>query len=100
MHKRTKATAIPKRVKENVWERDHYRCIFCGQLGAPNAHVINRSQGGLGIEENIVTACPRCHEMMDNGKHSKLYRDAAKAYLTRVYGDWSEAAMRYRKGES
>lgn len=99
-HRRTKATAIPREVKQAVWERDGCACIFCGRLGAPNAHVINRSQGGRGIEQNIVTACPDCHREMDNGKKSKEYREAAKAYLSRKYEGWSAEAVVYRKGES
>lgn len=56
MHKMTKATSIPKSVKEAVYERDDGRCILCGRNnGDPVAHVIRRSQGGRGIEQNIVT---------------------------------------------
>ncbi len=62
MHKMTKATSIPKSVKEAVYERDGGRCILCGcNNGEPVAHVIRRSQGGRGIEQNIVTLCPSCH---------------------------------------
>ena len=41
-----------------VWERDNHRCIFCGKLvpyNLANSHFIKRSQGGLGIEQNIMT---------------------------------------------
>ena len=31
MHKMTKATSIPKSVKEAVYERDGGRCILCGR---------------------------------------------------------------------
>ena len=74
MHKLTKATSIPRSVKDAVWERDQHRCILCGShQGAPVAHVIRRSQGGMGIERNIVTLCPHCHREFDEGKHHKAY---------------------------
>ena len=97
--KRSKATDIPKAVKERVYERDGGRCIFCWHPGLPNAHYIGRGQGGLGIEQNIVTACARCHGELDNGKDIKTYRAIAKAYLTRVYTDWDESKLIYKKGE-
>ena len=62
--KRAKACDISKKVKDRVWERDGGRCIICGSPYAmPNSHYIRRSQGGLGIEENIVTMCLCCHNM-------------------------------------
>ena len=30
MRARTKATDIPYAVKEAVWERDNFSCIYCG----------------------------------------------------------------------
>lgn len=30
MHKKTKAVAIPTKVKKAVEERDNHQCIFCG----------------------------------------------------------------------
>lgn len=97
---RTKATEIPLKVKLNVFERDFGRCIFCGRPGAPNAHYIARSHGGLGIEENIITACARCHQEMDNGKQSLRYKDVARRYLERHYANWSEEKLIYRKGQT
>lgn len=75
MHKQTKATSIPKSVKEAVYERDGGRCILCGRNnGEPVAHVIRRSQGGRGIEQNIVTLCPSCHRAFDEGpQRTALY---------------------------
>ena len=35
--------------------------------GEPNMHYISRAQGGLGIEENVVTGCQECHHEYDNG---------------------------------
>ena len=65
MRKETKATKIPEKVKKAVWERDGGRCIVCLRPGNPWCHFIPRSQGGLGIEENIVTLCDKCHNDFD-----------------------------------
>lgn len=97
MHKRTKAVAIPQKVREAVEERDGYCCIFCGKKGQGNAHFINRSQGGLGIEENLVTACWPCHSAMDNGQAGKLYRMQAEEYLKSKYPDWDKSKLVYDK---
>lgn len=102
MHKRTKATGIPLRVKAAVIRRDGSCCIFCGkyQMHPDMAHYIGRAHGGLGIEENLVTACRKCHEEMDNGKHRQIYREIARERLTSVYADWDEDRIVYRKGET
>lgn len=100
-HKQTKATEIPKKVKEDVWKRDKHKCIFCGrnvEVFYANAHFIPRSAGGLGIEENIFTACENCHREQDNGKNSKVYDKKAEKYLKSIYGDkWNKKKLVYKK---
>ena len=98
--KRAKACDISKRVKDIVWERDGHRCIICGSYQAmPNSHYIRRSQGGLGIEENIVTMCQRCHRMYDQGPERKLIATYTERYLRRNYPDWNPEKLIYKKGE-
>ena len=94
--KRSRATDIPQAVKKIVYERDGGRCIFCGAPGQPNAHIISRAHGGLGVEENIVTVCFECHYRMDNSPDRYLYLDAAKTYIRSKYGLWEDRV--YRKG--
>lgn len=97
-HRRTKATDIPKKVKDKVAIRDDNKCVICGKTGIPNAHYIKRSQGGLGIEQNIVTLCPSCHYEEDFGKNSKEYQEKIKEYLQTYYGDnWKEKDLIYSK---
>lgn len=96
--KRTKACEIPKEVREKVEIRDNHCCIFCGSPEARGeAHFINRSQGGLGIEENIVTACRNCHREMDNGLNTKVYRSIAEEYLRSKYPNWNKSKLVYSK---
>lgn len=97
--KRSKACDIPQTIKKKVWERDGARCIVCGSPNAmPNAHYIGRAQGGLGVEQNIVTLCQRCHQSYDNTPQRPVYREYIKNYLQGIYGaDWDESELVYKK---
>lgn len=97
MHKRTKACAISKKTKERVFERDMGACIFCGAPGLPEAHVIPRSHGGLGIEQNIVTACRLCHHKLDNSTDRQQMLQKAAEHLMRHYPDWNKKDLIYDK---
>lgn len=96
MHKRTKALAIPKKVKEVVYERDGSRCILCHKQGNPDAHFISRAQGGLGIEQNIVTLCLDCHRAYDSDQR-QLLREKIREYLKEQYPDFTDDMRIYRK---
>ena len=104
---RTKALAIPIEVKRAVAERDSVDgwpcCILCGRpaptanpLAFSNAHYISRAQGGLGIEKNTMTLCPRCHREFDGAKR-KEYRPILARHLKESYEDWNESELVYRK---
>ena len=95
--KRTKACEITPQVREAVEKRDNHSCIFCGRYGRGEAHYINRSQGGLGIEENIVTVCRECHRQMDNGLNIQIYRDKAEQYLKSKYPEWDKSKLVFNK---
>lgn len=97
MHKRTRACAISKKTKEIVYERDRKCCIFCGAPGLPEAHYIPRSQGGLGIEQNIVTVCRPCHDLMDNSILRRKMLEVAAEHLKGFYPDWTETDLIYDK---
>lgn len=88
-HKRTKATSISKEVRHEVYERDGHKCILCGRWVDEShacCHIIRRSQGGLGIPQNIVTLCDDCHREMDGyGDNRRLLREA-QAYIEAEYG--------------
>ena len=95
--KRTKALEITKKVKERVYERDGGLCVMCGSVGMPNAHFIARSQGGLGIEENILTLCFICHNKYDQSIHRQKMRKYFREYLQTKYPDWDEKKLVYKK---
>ncbi|MCI6265886.1 MAG: hypothetical protein MR598_03450 [Erysipelotrichaceae bacterium] len=105
--KRSKATDIDQKVKLKVWERDKHCCVICGNNVnvMPNAHYISRAKGGLGIEENIFTACTRltendCHYRFDNGtkEEKELLKEKVKNYLSSIYPNWNEDNLYYKKG--
>ena len=100
--RRSKATDISPDVRKEVNERDP-DCIWCHGLygtGIPNVHIISRAKGGLGIPQNIVTACIECHNKYDNGctreEHEQMYQQAVD-YLKSKYPDWDESKLIYRK---
>lgn len=101
-HKTTIATSIDKKVKLKVWERDEHKCIFpnCKKTvpwNCANSHYIKRSHLGLGIEENIFTACPECHHDFDDTPKRKDMLPIAKRYLMSKYDNWNEEMLVYKK---
>ena len=99
MSKRSKACDISAKTKQIVWTRDKHRCILCGsRYASPNAHFIRRSQGGLGIPENIVTLCLKCHNDYDNGNKRIEYYYQIEWYLKNLYGsEWNVSKLIYKK---
>lgn len=96
--KRTIACSISPETRKIVEERDGHKCIFCG---SPNcrgeAHYIRRSQGGLGIPENILCVCRWCHYQLDEGQAKELYRRKAEEYLKSKYPGWDKSKLVYNK---
>ena len=108
MHTRTKALGITIRVKEEVADRDSFDgwtcCILCGcpapvnnRLAFSNAHYISRAQGGLGIEENVLTLCPNCHRRYDQTTDRAMLKPFFGRYLKEHYPEWDESKLIYRK---
>lgn len=96
---RSKACDISPSVKRAVWWRDRGRCILCGDKAAmPNAHFISRAEGGLGVEENIVTLCRACHAEYDQSTHRKAIREEIRQYLISKYGaEWKEEKLYFKR---
>lgn len=99
-NKVAKATAIPKKVKLIVWERDDHKCIFCGTpvvWNFANSHYIKRSHLGLGIEQNIMTNCDKCHELFEHEPTRSEMMPFAKNHLMSKYDNWNEEMLIYKK---
>jgi predicted restriction endonuclease len=103
MSNQSKACDITPKVRATVLRRDSHRCIYCHTPYALQlAHVFyNRSHGGLGVVENLVTLCIEHHCAMDNGKieKSKPVRDVCESYLRGRYYGFDFDSLKYKKGE-
>lgn len=107
MHKDTKARAFDRKTKEIIAERDSIKgwpcCVRCGAaapmpLAWSNAHFISRAQGGLGVVENGLTLCPRCHREYDQTTRREDLREFFREYLKSKHPGWDESELYYRKG--
>lgn len=74
-------------------------CILCGKPGFPNAHIIRRSQGGMGVKENIISLCGRCHYALDEGKNRANLMEKVLDYIKSFYPDWTPESVTYKKWE-
>lgn len=99
-HRLTKETEISKKVKIIVWERDNHKCIFCQKEVSweyANSHYIKRSQLGMGIPENIMTNCERCHNLFEESIYREKMKKFARDYLMSKYDHWDEEMLVYKK---
>jgi len=97
-NKRTIATDISAKVRKEVKDRDNY-CVSCGtSYNLQIAHVyLRRSQGGLGIKENLCVLCYKCHMILDQGKveQSNQIRAIVHDYMKRHYGEVDLDKIKY-----
>ena len=56
---------IPKAIREEVFERDRKRCVYCGAAVRVMHidHVQPVSRGGTNDPRNLVTCCPSCNSL-------------------------------------
>lgn len=73
--------------------------VVNGFLKHLQTHILLRGRnGGMGIPENIVTLCPKCHYEEDFGKDSKVYEHLIENYLKGIYGEnWNKEKLIYKK---
>ena len=96
--KRSKACDISRAVKEAVWERDLHKCVLCGNPNAmPNAHIVPRSKGGMGVEPNIVTLCLDCHRRLDQTIERPNLLIALEHYIDIKYPEYDKSQRYYNK---
>lgn len=108
--RRSRAAEFGPKVRKRIKERDR-ACVFCqwgyhmesttamGYMGMQIMHIIPRSQGGMGVEQNGVIGCIYHHQLLDNG--NKGLREDMKGrleeYMKRMYPGWTREEVTYRK---
>jgi len=96
---RARACDINLKVRAIVKERDGYCCALCGGNGLfmSIAHYIPRSKGGLGIEQNLLVLCQRCHHNYDNTTKRQEYAVIIRDYLNGHYPGFDHDRRFYKK---
>ena len=110
MTKRTKSLQFSKATKQQIFERDE-QCIFCKQgfhrhstdpfayLIPDIMHIINKSQGGLGIIENGALGCRYHHSLLDNGAkglREEMF-EIIEDYMRGLYPGWNRENLVFKK---
>lgn len=95
-------TEITPKVRKRVLERDSIDgwpvCQYCGSpYGIEVHHYVERSRGGMGIEQNLICLCYKCHSRLHSGE--KAIRNFCWEYLQGYYPGWEEKDLIYRKGD-
>lgn len=61
----TKRKPLPKKLRFEILERDHFTCQYCGAQPADGAlhvdHIIPVADGGPTTPENLITSCEPCN---------------------------------------
>lgn len=108
MSRHTKLLQFDKSTRMRLLERDR-GCFYC-QRGihmdkVPQdsrtildpMHIVNKSQGGLGIEQNGVIGCRGHHHLLDNSEFNHEMRTIAEDYLKILYPGWTRDSVTYKK---
>ena len=59
---------IEQGISWSVYERDGYKCRYCGKGGIPLTvdHLVLWEEGGPSIKENLVSSCKKCNKRRGN----------------------------------
>lgn len=49
------------KIRDMVYIRDNFTCVYCGGVGLTIDHVIPQSSGGTETLDNMVCCCPKCN---------------------------------------
>ena len=69
--------------RNQIFDRDGYRCVYCGEQFAPDEltldHVQPRVGGGDRSEGNLVTACMGCNTLKGHQRLSRFLHEQPAA---------------------
>ena len=71
----------PRWSKKRLFERDGYKCAYCGKDATTVDHVVPRHQGGETTWLNTVASCFKCN----NRKGSRTPEQASMKLLVKPY---------------
>ncbi len=54
--------AITKAVRDKLLVEARHRCTICAEKCFEIHHIIEQSDGGTDVEENLIVLCPNCHQ--------------------------------------
>ena len=61
---------IPKKLRFDVFKRDHFTCLYCGRTPPTVTleidHILAFSKGGQTVIENLATSCRDCNAGDEN----------------------------------
>lgn len=111
MKQRTKKLQFDKDTKMKIVRRQYGQCLFCsmdyhmeckdemGYTIQDIMHYVNKSAGGLGIEENGVLGCRYHHQLLDNGNKGlrEEMLSIMKIHLQEHYPNWKEEDLVHDK---
>ena len=58
-----------------IFDRDHYRCVYCGLSSIEDGvvlnadHIVPNSKGGSETAGNLITSCAQCNSARGNRNH-------------------------------
>lgn len=108
MKNRTYALQFSKSVRMGILQRDN-GCLYCKLMYRMDKakhneltifdcmHIVNKSQGGMGVIENGVQGCRYHHNLLDNSEYNQEMREMARNYLRSLYPGWTEESVTYNK---
>lgn len=83
---------ISAAVSWEVFQRDGYRCRYCGRTGIPLTvdHLVLWENGGPSTKENMVAACKKCNKLRGNMEYedwldSPEYRKVSRGLEGHVF---------------
>jgi 5-methylcytosine-specific restriction endonuclease McrA len=59
--KRSGSTTQWRKIRERVLIRDEYTCGYCGMEATEVDHIVQRKDGGLDFDENLIASCKPCN---------------------------------------
>jgi len=93
--KRTTRGFSPKMARD-IFIRDSYTCIYCGNIANQIDHVIPYSKDGITAKNNAVACCRSCN-VRKKGKLSEEYLVKGLTHLVRIGEDISWVDSLYTK---